>query len=80
MGYIDILPALPLALPDGEISGVCVRGGFELTFSWQSGELIGLEVLSKAGEPCTLKYGEKTKEFKTRANQVYCFDSRLKKI
>ena len=80
MGYIDILPALPSALPDGEISGVCLRGGFELSFRWQSGKLMEIEVLSKAGQPCTLKYGEKTVEFKTKANQVYSFDSRLKKI
>ena len=31
--YIEILPALPKALDYGSISGVCARGGFELSFS-----------------------------------------------
>jgi hypothetical protein len=29
-GFIDILPALPKALPSGYLRGVCARGGFEL--------------------------------------------------
>ena len=53
---IDILPALPDALPNGNISGVCARGGFDLSFQWKDGNLMGIEVLSKAGKNCKLKY------------------------
>jgi len=36
---IDLLPALPDALPNGKISGICARGGFELAFEWLNGKL-----------------------------------------
>jgi len=80
LGHIDLLPALPAALPEGEISGLCARGGFELSFAWEGGKLIRVSLLSKAGEPCTLRYGDREVQFKTKAGEVYTFDSRLKKI
>jgi alpha-L-fucosidase 2 len=80
MGRIDLLPALPSALQEGEIHGVKARGGFELSFTWEKGKLKQVKVLSLAGEPCTLKYGDQEIDFRTRTGQVYTFDSRLKKI
>ena len=80
LGYIDILPALPDALPDGKISGVCARGGFELSFEWKNGELQNVEVLSKAGKKCTLKYKSKIIEFDTAKGGLYKFNQQLKKI
>jgi hypothetical protein len=35
LNRIDLLPALPSALSRGGIKGVCARGGFELSFSWE---------------------------------------------
>jgi len=35
LGTIDLLPALPDAIPGGRIAGVCARGGFELDFEWE---------------------------------------------
>jgi alpha-L-fucosidase 2 len=77
LGYIDLLPALPDALPDGEISGVCARGGFELTFNWKNGELINVQVLSKAGNVCKLKYNDKQIEFNTEIGKSYSFNGKL---
>lgn len=75
-----ILPALPDALPSGKISGVCARGGFELTFSWANGKLQKLEVLSKAGQKCKLHYGDRVIEMPTEKGKTYTFDGNLKKI
>ncbi|MCG8309037.1 MAG: glycoside hydrolase family 95 protein [Cytophagales bacterium] len=77
---IDLLPALPDALPEGKISGVCARGGFELSFSWHEGVLQEVEVLSKAGNPCTLKYGNKTIDFGTKKDETYTFNGKLRKV
>ncbi len=77
LGTIDILPALPDALGDGSISGVCARGGFELAFSWKNGELQELEVLSKAGNPCKLRYKDLQVDFSTEGGKTYKFDSSL---
>ena len=80
LNEIDILPALPDALPSGNITGVCARGGFELTFSWIGGKLQKLDVLSKAGQKCKLKYGEKVIEMVTEKGKTYSFDGELRKL
>lgn len=77
---IAILPALPDALPSGKMAGVCARGGFELTFSWDAGKLQKLQVLSKAGQKCKLHYGEKVIEMTTEKGKTYSFDGDLKKL
>lgn len=68
---IALLPALPTALPSGEIQGIRARGGFEISMSWKDGALTSLEVLSTAGKPCTLHYGDQEKTFDTQAGQTY---------
>lgn len=80
LNEIAILPALPDALPSGKISGVCARGGFELTFSWANGKLQKLEVLSKAGQSCKLHYGDNVVEIPTEKGKTYTFGANLKKI
>jgi alpha-L-fucosidase 2 len=80
LNEIAILPALPDALPTGKIKGVCARGGFELAFSWDSGKLKQLQVLSKAGQKCKLHYGEKVIEISTLKGKTYSFDGELKQL
>jgi alpha-L-fucosidase 2 len=78
LNRIDILPALPDALPDGSVSGVCARGGFELSFSWGNGVLQNVEILSKAGKKCTLRYKDKIIEFATEEGKSYQLNGKLK--
>jgi alpha-L-fucosidase 2 len=80
LNEIAILPALPDALPAGKISGVCARGGFELTFSWANGKLQKLQVLSKAGLNCKLHYGNNAIEISTEKGKTYSFNGDLKKL
>lgn len=54
-GTIDILPAIPAEWADGEIKGLCARGGFEISFSWKAGKVNRVEVLSKNGGVCIIK-------------------------
>jgi alpha-L-fucosidase 2 len=60
-GYIDLLPALPSEWADGHIKGICARGDFELDFSWKNKAVTSLQILSKAGMPCSIKTGKKVK-------------------
>lgn len=62
-GYIDLLPALPSEWTEGQFDGVIARGGFELDFSWKDKNITSLEILSKAGMPCSIKTGKKIKIF-----------------
>ncbi len=80
LNAIDILPALPAAIPDGFIRGVRARGGFELSFDWKGGQLVSLKVTSKAGFPLILRYGDKTCSFPTKKGEILRFDHNLKKI
>ncbi|MCQ2174511.1 MAG: glycoside hydrolase family 95 protein [Bacteroidales bacterium] len=68
-GFIELLPALPDALKDGSFSGLCVRGGAEVSARWADGKLTFVSLTAKVdGEfevkdvtdgPVRLKAGEK---------------------
>jgi len=77
---IDILPALPKAIPNGHISGIRARGGFELEFAWNNGKLTSLKVISGAGSPLSVRYRDKSFSSRTKKGQVLKFDGNLKKI
>lgn len=74
---LHLLPALPTMLPSGQLSGVCGRGGFELQFSWNQGELEEVNILSKSGRPCRVRYKEKVLEFPTLKGQKYRLNREL---
>jgi alpha-L-fucosidase 2 len=70
-GEIRLLPALPKAWPDGKVSGIRARGGFEVDMSWQNGRLSRAVVRSRSGMPCKVVYGDKTWDFETKAGTSY---------
>lgn len=80
LGTIDLLPALPDAIQEGRIAGVCARGGFELTFDWENGALQTVEVLSRAGEKCHLRYKDQHMEFNTEKGKTYTFNGQLESL
>lgn len=52
----ELLPALPAEWRDhGTLTGVCVRGGFVLDFSWQNGRITKLTVTSRRQDKASLK-------------------------
>lgn len=78
--FIDILPALPAAFANGEVKGLCARGGFVIDMKWSNGKLEYVKVLSKAGLPLQLRYNDIPKYYKTEKNGVYKFDASLNKL
>lgn len=77
LNAIDILPALPKALHQGTVKGICARGGFELSYGWKNGALTWLEVLSLSGGKCLLRYQGKEASFQTKRGQRYVLDANL---
>jgi len=80
LGTIDLLPALPESIPEGRIAGVCARGGFEIAFEWKNGELQTVEVVSKAGNKCQLRYKNQRMDFDTEKGKTYAFNGQLESL
>jgi alpha-L-fucosidase 2 len=55
--FLHLLPALPAAWPDGRVSGLCARGGFQIDMRWRSNRLISAAISSKLGGTCNVRYG-----------------------
>ena len=53
---LQLLPALPPSWPNGSISGLRARGGFELSLRWADGQLAEIHLLSHSGQPAILNY------------------------
>jgi alpha-L-fucosidase 2 len=77
---IELLPALPTALQDGEVRGLCARGGFLVNMHWQKGQLQQVSILSQGGNDCLLRYGNKETRISTQKGKTYSFNADLKAI
>lgn len=45
-GYIELLPALPAAWPDGSVKGLKSRGNFTVDIDWQNGKVTNFRIHS----------------------------------
>ena len=69
-GKIELLPALPEAWKEGEISGLCARGGYEVSFEWKGGYVRNCTIKSKTNSTVTLFYNGQQKTVKLKAGQT----------
>jgi alpha-L-fucosidase 2 len=53
-GTLNLLPAVPKAWPNGSISGLRARGGFEVDLKWKDTNLTEAQIKSKNGGVCKL--------------------------
>ena len=61
-GFLHLLPALPSAWSEGEVNGLCSRGGFVIdNMQWKQGKITEVTVTSKVGGNLRLRSAEPLK-------------------
>jgi alpha-L-fucosidase 2 len=77
---IDLLPALPKAWPNGFVTGLRARGGFEVDMEWTDGALTKVVLHSQLGNPAKVRFAGREVELQTRRNQAVTLNHDLSKI
>lgn len=67
---IRVLPALPEQWPQGKVTGLLARGGFEVDLEWKDNKLVACSIKSKKGKPCNVRYNGKTINLQLAANEA----------
>jgi alpha-L-fucosidase 2 len=75
-GEIHLLPALPSAWPSGSITGLCARGGVEVSLFWAEGKLVAASFQSKLGGTHKVRYGDKVTQVKLPAGRSVTVSTR----
>ncbi|MDR3251533.1 MAG: hypothetical protein LBT42_07735, partial [Tannerella sp.] len=62
-GVITLLPALSASWPDGCVTGLRARGGYEVNISWKNGELVSYDIFNINGnKSVSVRYKDKTEQ------------------
>jgi alpha-L-fucosidase 2 len=56
-GELALLPALPREWPNGSVTGLRARGGFEVDLEWSSGRFTRATITSALGSTCRIRAG-----------------------
>ena len=77
---IEVLPALPSAWPNGSVTGLRARGGFEVAVAWNGGKLTSVTIKSVGGRTATVRYGDRTVEIKLKSGGIVQLNSGLQSV
>ena len=67
---IELMPAVPEAWKEGHVSGLCARGGYEVSFEWKDGSVRNCTIKAKKAGTITLLYNGQQKTVKFKAGQT----------
>ena len=76
-GEIELLPALPSAWPDGRVTGLRARGGYEVDVVWKGGKLAGAEIRATANGKATVRCGSRVVEVEVKRGKPLRLNSEL---
>ena len=67
---LELLPALPAAWADGEVQGLCARGGYEVDIKWRSGRVVAVTIKARRSGPVTIVCNGTTKTINLNAGRT----------
>ena len=67
---IELLPALPAAWSEGKVSGLCARGGYEVSFEWKGGYVRSATIKARKAGTVTLLYNKQQKTLHLKAGET----------
>jgi len=60
---------LPKAWPEGKVTGLLARGGFEVDIEWKDSKLVDCAIRSLYGTPCEVRYGSRSEKLKLKQGE-----------
>ncbi len=75
--FVNLLPALPAALPDGKVTGLRARGAIGVDLEWKGGKLVRAVLRADRSEPVKVRYAGREIAFQAQAGRTYTFNSEL---
>ena len=67
---IELLPACPEQWSEGYVSGLCARGGYEVSFEWKTGGVRSCTIKAQKAGTINLLYNGQQKTVKFKAGQT----------
>ena len=69
-GWIELLPAVPSQWADGQVSGLCARGGYQLSFSWHDGRVTRCTIAALRPATVTLTCNGRQQQVELKAGST----------
>ena len=68
--HIELLPALPRQWADGEVSGLCARGGYEISMKWRDGRVTEATITARQSGAVDILCNGSLKTIKVKAGKA----------
>ena len=69
--HIELLPALPRQWADGEVSGLCARGGYEISMKWRDGRVTEATITARQSGAVDILCNGSLKTIKVKAGKAH---------
>ena len=78
-GEIELLPALPSAWPNGSVTGLRARGGFQVDLKWSNGALDHVVISSITGTVSRVRYRDQLVPLRLGRGATVRLDAKLRR-
>lgn len=76
---LQLLPSLPDVFANGEVKGLCARGGFVVDIEWNNRQVAAVEILSRNGGKLTVTDGTNSYSVMTKKGEKIKLNQLLKR-